>query len=48
MIVLDVEAPGANRWNLALRVDAAAVLRREALLMLGGLAPWQGIDVGID
>ncbi|MDH3753539.1 MAG: sulfatase-like hydrolase/transferase, partial [Acidimicrobiia bacterium] len=47
-VVLAVDAPGDGVWNAALEIDG--LLRAEAggLRMLNAMAPFQGIDVGID
>ena len=47
-IRLSVEAPGNWRWNASLAVDGQDRARREDLVMLGAMAPFEGINVGID
>jgi arylsulfatase len=45
---LEVTAPGNWRWNVGVTVDGSRVGEVEDLLMLGAMAPFEGIDVGID
>ncbi len=47
-VVLDVAAPGGFRWDVSLLVDGQAVAAAEDLPMLMAMAPFEGIDVGID
>lgn len=47
-IRLEVEAPGGWRWNVRVLVDGTVVGEAADLLMLGAMAPFEGIDVGID
>ncbi|RMH81726.1 MAG: arylsulfatase [Actinomyces sp.] len=47
-IVMSVEAPGQLRWNVEIAVDGARVARIEDLVLLMAMAPFEGIDVGID
>jgi arylsulfatase len=47
-VVLHAEAIVDYRWNLSLSVNAHVVARLDGVSMLLGLAPLQGIDVGID
>lgn len=47
-ISLSVTAPGSWRWNVALRIDNSVVGTHDGLLMLGAMAPFEGIDIGID
>ncbi len=42
------EAPGSRKWNLVLSIDGAEVGRAEALPVLTAMAPFEGIDVGLD
>jgi len=43
-----ITAPGGWRWHVEVLVDGRSVGRVEDLLLLGAMAPFQGIDVGID
>jgi arylsulfatase A-like enzyme len=49
---LDIEAaftaPGGGTWSVSLRVDGAEVAAGEGFTILFPMAPFQGIDVGID
>ncbi|MFN8040018.1 MAG: arylsulfatase [Acidimicrobiales bacterium] len=47
-IVVRKEAPGGNVWTVHLSVDGDEVGVLEGVPMLYGMAPFQGIDVGID
>ncbi|QXC62175.1 arylsulfatase [Aquihabitans sp. G128] len=47
-IRLAVTAPGGWRWNVAVSVDGAEVGTSDDLVMLGAMAPFEGINVGID
>ena len=47
-IRLAVTAPGGWQWHVEVLVDGAAVGRIEGLPMLGAMAPFEGINVGID
>ena len=47
-VVLEVTAPGGFRWEVALVVDGQAVAAGEDLPMLMAMAPFEGIDIGID
>ncbi|MGH9186117.1 MAG: arylsulfatase [Acidimicrobiales bacterium] len=47
-ITLSVEAPGEQKWNVALAVAGKEVGRSDGLPLLGFMAPFEGIDVGID
>lgn len=47
-IRLEISAPGAWKWNVAVFVDGEERVRREGLTMLMAMAPFCGIDVGID
>jgi arylsulfatase len=45
---LVVTAPGGWRWNVALEVDGRPVGAIDRLVMPAAMAPFEGIDVGID
>ncbi len=45
---LEVTAPGGWRWDLEVFVDGESRGRLDGVLMLGAMAPFCGIDVGID
>ncbi len=45
---LAVTAPGNWRWHAEVLVDGEGRGRLDDLLMLGAMAPFEGIDVGID
>jgi arylsulfatase A-like enzyme len=47
-IGLSVTATGQLRWDVALSVDGAEVARDEGFRCLTSMAPFEGIDVGID
>ncbi|MCU1358173.1 MAG: arylsulfatase family protein, partial [Acidimicrobiales bacterium] len=47
-IQLAVTAPGGWTWDVAISVDGSEVGRFEGLVMLGAMAPFEGINVGID
>ncbi len=47
-VTLDVEGIADYQWNLALLVDGEERARLDGALMLLGMAPFQGIDVGIN
>jgi arylsulfatase A-like enzyme len=47
-IVADFTAPGMSLWDLTLHVDGAERSRLREIPMLFGIAPFEGIDVGID
>ena len=49
-IRVEVTAPGGWRWNVRVLVGAEDRCVGEAsdLLMLGAMAPFEGVDVGID
>jgi arylsulfatase A-like enzyme len=44
----ELTAPGMSLWDLALVVDGQQVGHERELPMLFGMAPFEGIDVGID
>jgi arylsulfatase len=45
---LSVTAPGGDIWDLALRIDGEEVARGEGFRLLMAMAPFEGIDVGLD
>ncbi|MBX3313600.1 MAG: arylsulfatase [Actinobacteria bacterium] len=45
---VEVTAPGGWRWNVEVFVDDESRGRIDDLLLLGAMAPFEGIDVGID
>ncbi len=45
---LEVTAPGGWTWNVRVLVDDEERAAIEGLVMLGAMAPFSGIDVGID
>lgn len=45
---LDFDAPGGLVWNLVITLDGQQVATASELTMLYPIAPFQGIDVGID
>ena len=45
---LAIEAPGRWRWNASVSVAGDTVGAIDDLVMLGAMAPFQGIDIGID
>jgi arylsulfatase len=47
-IELELTAPGSTRWDARLRVDGEERAEAEGFAMLFGMAPFEGIDVGID
>ncbi|WP_334143604.1 arylsulfatase [Rhabdothermincola sp.] len=47
-IVVDLHAPGRTRWDVTVRVDGRVCATLEGVPMLFGMAPFEGIDVGID
>lgn len=53
-VFLEFEAPGEMKWNLSVSVDtgglggAIPVAQQDGLVLLAAMAPFQGIDVGID
>ncbi|MEE3275354.1 MAG: arylsulfatase [Actinomycetota bacterium] len=47
-VTLDVEAPGSMRVHAELRVDGEVVDQSRDLPLLTSMAPFEGIDVGID
>jgi arylsulfatase len=47
-IRLAVTAPGGWAWDVEVSVDGTVQGRHQGLAMLGAMAPFEGIDVGID
>jgi arylsulfatase len=47
-ITADFAAPGKNVWDIRLLIDGVARTTVDAVPMLYGMAPFEGIDVGID
>jgi arylsulfatase A-like enzyme len=47
-IVLAMEAPGNLRWHATVSVDGSTRAEQRDLVMLTAIAPFEGIDVGID
>ena len=47
-VTLEFTAPGDRLWDVVVRVDGEERVRHEGLPMLFGIAPFEGIDVGID
>ena len=47
-IVLDLHAPGGNTWTASLEVDGERRASEEGFKLLFPMAPFEGIDVGID
>ncbi|MGH9138834.1 MAG: arylsulfatase [Acidimicrobiales bacterium] len=47
-VELAVTAPGGFVWDVELRVDGTPVAEAGGLPMLMGMAPFEGIDIGID
>ena len=47
-IRLSVTAPGSWTWDVEVVVGAESRARAEGLVMLGAMAPFEGINVGID
>ncbi len=45
---LRITCPGGDKWDLALAVDGEQVAAAEGFRLLMAMAPFQGIDVGID
>ncbi|MCH2432450.1 MAG: arylsulfatase [Acidimicrobiales bacterium] len=48
LITLAVEAPGSLEWNATLAVDGRTVAEAPGLPQLTSMAPFEGIDIGID
>jgi arylsulfatase len=47
-IRLDVTAPGGWTWDVQVSIDGQVTGGTTGLVMLGAMAPFSGIDVGID
>jgi arylsulfatase len=47
-LALHIRCPGQDRWNLALSIDGVEVAAEEGFRLLMAMAPFEGIDVGID
>lgn len=47
-VVADFSAPGMSLWDLTLHVDGDERARLREIPMLFGMAPFEGVDVGID
>jgi arylsulfatase len=47
-IVAELSAPGKNVWDVALSIDGEPRGTIEGVPMLFGMAPFEGIDVGLD
>ena len=47
-IVVDISAPGGNLWNTRVLVDDREAGRAEGWPVLFPMAPFEGIDVGLD
>ena len=47
-VTLELHAPGGNVWDVTVSVDGEARATTEGVPMLFGMAPFEGIDVGID
>ena len=47
-VTLEFTAPGDRRWDVRISIDGEARVEHAGLPMLFGIAPFQGIDVGID
>jgi arylsulfatase len=47
-VVVDLVATGRQAWSVTLRVDGESRATLEDVPMLYGIAPFEGIDVGID
>jgi arylsulfatase len=48
VVAVDLHAPGGWRWDALVSVDGTARGRLDGLPQLFGMAPFEGIDVGID
>ncbi|GMU79485.1 MAG: putative arylsulfatase AtsA [Acidimicrobiia bacterium] len=48
VVELVMTAPGQTRWDVTLRIDDQVVGEAVGFPMLYGMAPFEGIDVGID
>jgi arylsulfatase len=47
-IGLDVKAPGGWTWDVEVAIDGQVMAGINGLVMMGAMAPFSGIDVGID
>ncbi|MBK5289887.1 MAG: arylsulfatase [Acidimicrobiia bacterium] len=47
-VTVEFTAPGDRLWNVTISIDGERRAEHERLPMLFGIAPFQGIDVGID
>ncbi len=47
-VIVEFTAPGDRLWNVAISIDGESRVEHAGLPMLFGIAPFQGIDVGID
>jgi len=47
-VVAELAAPGQREWSIELRVDEEERGRLDGVPMLFGMAPFEGIDVGMD
>ncbi len=47
-LALHIRCPGQDRWNLSLSIDGVVVAAEEDFRLLMAMAPFEGIDVGID
>ena len=45
---VEFTAPGDRRWDVSIAIDGEHRVTHEGLAMLFGIAPFEGIDVGID
>jgi hypothetical protein len=48
VVEADFTAPGGGTWSVVLRADGEEVASGEGLTLLFPMAPFQGIDVGVD
>ena len=48
LVEADFTAPGGGTWSVTLRADGVDVATGEGLTLLFPMAPFQGIDVGVD
>ncbi|MBU6214981.1 MAG: arylsulfatase [Acidobacteria bacterium] len=47
-LALHIRCPGQDRWNLSLSIDGVVVAAEEDFRLLMAMAPFEGIDVGLD
>jgi arylsulfatase len=47
-LALHIRCPGQDRWDLSLSVDGEVVAAEEGFRLLMAMAPFEGIDVGLD